>query len=232
MRTHQDFYQEVNTAAPFTERHRRFIEFYQGKRSELGRSLRVLDIGCGRQTVLRDHIDPADHYACCDIVEAPDIPLESYKKVDLSDESLLDYWTEPFDVIFCGELLEHLFDPDALVEQIHDLLSPRGVAIISTPNLAYWANRILLLVGLSPLFLENSSRAKLGRRFSFLGEGGPTEGHIRLFTHRSLRSLVERCGLAVRLASATTVWSNPIDRALSRVAPKLAPDILFVVQRP
>ena len=93
-------------------------------------------------------------------------------------------------------MIEHVYSPDDLVEDLKRILRPDGLLLLSTPNLGYWLNRLLLLVGISPLFLENSSRTKLGRRTTHLGQNNSTEGHIRLFTYGAMRDFLEHAPAA------------------------------------
>jgi SAM-dependent methyltransferase len=55
-----------------------------------------------------------------------------------------------YDVIIAGEIIEHLVDTDSFAQEIHRVLKPGGYAIITTPNLASWYNRVRLLRGLPP----------------------------------------------------------------------------------
>jgi SAM-dependent methyltransferase len=48
----------------------------------------------------------------------------------------LDLGPELFDLAICSEVLEHLAEPHALLAAIHDRLSPDGILVLSTPNLA------------------------------------------------------------------------------------------------
>ncbi|HSS52964.1 MAG TPA: class I SAM-dependent methyltransferase [Thermoanaerobaculia bacterium] len=48
----------------------------------------------------------------------------------------LDLGPEPFDLAICSEVLEHIAEPHALLAAIHDRLSPDGILVLSTPNLA------------------------------------------------------------------------------------------------
>lgn len=81
-------------------------------------------------------------------------------------------------MIFCGEVIEHLFSPDDLIDEIKTLMHSESILILSTPNLGYWVNKLLLIFGISPLCLENSSEIKLGRKFKFLGQFNKTEGPL------------------------------------------------------
>ncbi len=48
----------------------------------------------------------------------------------------LDLGPAPFDLAICSEVLEHLTEPHTLLAAIHDRLSPEGLLVLSTPNLA------------------------------------------------------------------------------------------------
>jgi SAM-dependent methyltransferase len=232
VRTPDDFYAIVETAisAP-DERLRVFADEYRRHRAATGRALAVLDVGCGRLTLLQREIDPADEYYACDLVEPDDAP-PNFRRLNLNEESVRDVFAgKAFDVIFCGEVIEHLFSPDALMSDLRDVLRPGGILILSTPNLAYWVNRLLLLIGISPLFVENSSRYKLGRRFRFLGQRNATQGHIRLFTFRAARDLLDLHGFELLRTRSVPVWPFAVDRLICRLSRSLAPDNVYVARR-
>ncbi len=234
-RTYRDFLLERETAHPFdwNDRLGVFVDAYRRHRSSRGdRPLRVLDIGCGPDAQLSAHISADDLYRGCDYYEVPRRPLEHYTQIDLNEERLGErLGGERYDVIFCGEVIEHLFSPDGLLEEIRVVLSDDGILILSTPNLGYYVNRLLLLLGISPLFLENSSRRKLGRRTRLLGQENATEGHIRLFTYRALLDFVELMGFEVVSVTPTLVWKFPLDRLVCRFSRSLAPDNVFVLRK-
>lgn len=48
----------------------------------------------------------------------------------------LDLGPEPFDLALCSEVLEHIPEPHALLGAIRDRLTPDGILVLSTPNLA------------------------------------------------------------------------------------------------
>jgi SAM-dependent methyltransferase len=232
IRTPEEFYEQVETAIPGLDaRLRVFVHEYRVHRAtQGGRALRVLDVGCGRKPVLVRQIDPADEYCGCDIA-VPEEKLPCFERVNLNEASLADAFAgQCFDVVFCGEVIEHVFNPDALLEDLHGLMGPDSLLVLSTPNLAYWVNRLLLLAGVSPLFVENSARVKLGRRSRFLGQGNTTQGHIRLFTYRAMRELLELQQFELLRVRAVPVWSFPVDRLICRLSPSLAPDVVYVAR--
>jgi SAM-dependent methyltransferase len=233
VRNPRAFLEVVDTAErTLVPRLRAFVSEYERQRAAEGsRPLRILDVGCGPQAILASHVAAQDSYVGCDYRAEAEVPLEQYVSIDLNEESLAARFPDDrFDVIFCGEVIEHLFSPDALLDDLRALLAPGGVLILSTPNLGYYVNRALLLVGISPLFLENSAEVKLGRVTKRLGQGNVTEGHIRVFTHRALRDLVARKGFRVLRVVPVTVWGFALDRILGRI-PTLAADNVMVLER-
>jgi SAM-dependent methyltransferase len=231
VRTPEEFYATVETAIPkLDDRLRVFIDEYQRHRATTGRPLAVLDVGCGRFALLQEQIADEDEYFACDLVQ-PLRPPPNFRSVNLNEDSLRDVFAgQEFDMVFCGEVIEHLFSPDALLSDVKTLLRPGGVLILSTPNLGYWANRLLLVVGISPLFVENSARLKLGRRFRFLGQGNATQGHIRVFTYRAVLDLLDLHGFKLIRARSVPVWSFPVDRLVCRFSRSLAPDNVYVAR--
>jgi len=57
-----------------------------------------------------------------------------------------------FDVIFAGEVIEHLFDDTKFIRNCREFLKPNGLLIITTPNLVFSVNRLLMLFGRMPMF--------------------------------------------------------------------------------
>ena len=89
-----------------------------------------------------------------------------------------------------SELIEHLVDTDAAVEEARRVLRPGGILLLSTPNLAAWFNRGLLGLGIQPVFSEVSLRGIYGR------PGHEVVGHLRLFTRRALVEFLTARGFA------------------------------------
>src|SRR5215211_5813943 len=105
----QDFYARVETAVPeLDQRLRAFLDEYRAHRVDGTGPLRVLDIGCGRRALLAHAIEPADVYTGCDIVEPDNMGIEQFVSIDLNQERLAERLSgDRFDVIFCGEVVEH-----------------------------------------------------------------------------------------------------------------------------
>jgi SAM-dependent methyltransferase len=235
MRSYRQFLETRDTSVPeLNARLEVFRDEYLRFRASLDppRSLTVLDVGCGSRALLGQHVVEGDTYHACDYAPTLDVDVEHYWSVDLNTASVAE--TAPdgarYDVVFCGEVVEHLFSPDALVRDLRTLLGPAGILILSTPNLGYYVNRLLLLVGISPLYLENSAERKLGRKTRLLGQGNPTEGHIRLFTYGAARDLIAREGFEIERVVSTITWNFPPDRVVCRLSHSLAPNNVFVLR--
>ena len=96
------------------------------------------------------------------------------------DETGLPFAAASFDVVVLSEVIEHLVDPDFALDEARRVLRPDGCLLLTTPNLAAWFNRLLLLVGVQPVFSEVSQIGIFGR------PGQVVVGHLRLFTARAL----------------------------------------------
>ncbi len=50
--------------------------------------------------------------------------------------------SEPFDLVLAAEVIEHVAHPDEFVAQLRRLVQPGGYAVITTPNGAYFRNKL------------------------------------------------------------------------------------------
>jgi SAM-dependent methyltransferase len=87
----------------------------------------------------------------------------------------LDLGPEPFELAICSEVLEHIAEPHALLAAIRDRLSPDGLLVLSTPNLA--------------LVRPETGDGALGRALS-------PGFHLMLYDRRALAGLLESAGFA------------------------------------
>lgn len=93
----------------------------------------------------------------------------------------------PFDVIVAADVLEHVADPQRLLDELRPLLSRRGALVASVPNFGHWYARARTAVG----------------RFDYDSRGVLDRGHLRFFTSASFARLLQTCGFAIRRQTAT-----------------------------
>ncbi len=124
-------------------------------------------------------------------------------KVINIDTDEFPFEKESFDAVFCGDVLEHIYDTENLLMKINALLKNGGYLIISVPNIASWYNRGFLLLGFMPTWIESSVRTYTGN--PFIKEG---VGHIHAFTRRSLSELLDINGFAVEKAAGSPVLAD------------------------
>jgi len=196
---------------------------------------RLLDIGCGTGNItvkLKDFIDEIHAIE----ISGRAVKAAKEKGVNASqldiDEKNLPFNNNFFDIIFCGELIEHVFDPDHLLDEIYRTLKPKGIAVITTPNLANYLNRLTLLFGFHPYFTSTGLRYNTGK---FFGKGYPCP-HITVFALRSLKELLRLHNFQIKKiigANAYYLLPQPVrilDAIVTRI-PSLATCLIFVVEK-
>jgi SAM-dependent methyltransferase len=156
-----------------------------------------------------------------------------YLSADITERLPLD--DASMECVVAGEVIEHVPNPDHLVREVRRVLVPGGMFVLSTPNLVSWANRVLVPFGIQPLGTETSSEVALGRRLRVLGQGNQVQGHLKVFTHRALREILERYGFTVVERHGVPTFFPPpvnrIDRLMARSVP-LASGLLYVAESP
>jgi len=139
---------------------------------------KILDIGCGSGYLINELSKSIkSEFYGVDVYSGNNRNDWIYKKADITNG--IPFNDSQFDCVVCGEVIEHVPNPDLLLKEINRVLRKDGYLIISTPNLVSWANRILILLGVQPLYTETSSEVNLGRYFKFLGQGNKVQGHLK-----------------------------------------------------
>jgi len=101
-------------------------------------------------------------------------------ELDLESAALADHFPAgAYDAIVCADVLEHLREPGAVLDQLAALLVPGGRALLSIPNVGYAG----VVAGL------------LSGEFKYRSTGLLDETHLRFFTRASLLELLGQHGL-------------------------------------
>lgn len=119
---------------------------------------------------------------------------------------------QALDIVYAGETVEHLYNPDLFLKECHRILAPGGVLVLTTPNLCAWYNRILFLLGVQPLFVESSTESSLvgaGLTRS-LRRGSVPVGHLRIFNRRAVIDLLERYSFEVVTVQSAVFDAFPV----------------------
>jgi len=161
------------------------------------RPTKILDIGCGSGYLINELSKSIkSEFYGVDVYSENKRSDWVYKKADITKG--IPFEDGQFDCVVCGEVIEHIPNPDFLLNEINRILKKDGYLIISTPNLVSWANRILVLLGVQPLYTETSSEVNLGRHFNFLGQGNKVQGHLKIFTYKSLEEILKKTNFTIK----------------------------------
>lgn len=95
------------------------------------------------------------------------------------EDAINDLPDSYFDTIICADVLEHLPDPESVLNRLKDKLTLKGEIIISLPNIMHYSVILSLLDG----------------NFEYAEAGILDKTHLRFFTKRSIDKMLERCGL-------------------------------------
>jgi len=135
------------------------------------------------------------------------------------DAGLVPVKEEPFDVILCADVLEHLKDPTVTLGQLRPFLGNNGSLIVSLPNVAHFSVRFQLLIG----------------RFAYATSGILDQTHLHLYTFKSAKQLIADAGFVIEESLAGSdrfgsvlSFGPPIARSLRGL---LAYNIVVVARR-
>lgn len=186
-----------------------FLERVNIVLSLIGTGKKVLDIGCFNGFISKK-IQEAGNEVVGVEFSAEAVKLTREKGVKCVRHNLegkpLPFAENSFDLIFLGEVIEHVFDTDKLLAECHRVLNKEGELVLTTPNLAAFNRRIKLLLGISPSI-------DIGTK---LEDNRLAPGHIRYFTKKTLEILLRRNGFK------PVLWSGDIIILKSLRFPRLA----------
>jgi SAM-dependent methyltransferase len=184
-----------------------------------------LDLGSGAGRVSSRLSEMGLQVVACDVsrgalASAP----KNVRKVQTDLIQPFPFRDNSIDVVFMGELIEHVFDPRALLGEITRVLRGEGILLLTTPNLAGLQDRIRFLAGRTPRHVDAY------HEYLFL--------HIRPFTASSLKFAVNSAGLIpLELRSGHALWRLDSDRQISsrmlaRLAPSLGANLILLATKP
>jgi methionine biosynthesis protein MetW len=154
---------------------------------------RLLDVGCWNGYLL-ERIREAGLYKDLYGVDIVPEGIETVRAkgfqaqvVDLNRDPL-PFPDEYFDGVTMLAVLEHIFDPYAVIREVQRVLCPGGEMVIDVPNVASLTNRIRILFGRLPVTSNDA---------------GWDGGHLHYFTKHALDRFLQSEGFDI-LARKTT----------------------------
>ena len=150
----------------------------------VGRDKRVLDVGCATGHLTKHLAANGCSVVGVEVDREFALEAEEYCEEiiigDVQADSTIDKIRGKFDAIVFGDVLEHLSNPETALDKVKGLLKEDGFVIVSLPNIALWRIRLDLLFG----------------RFDYTDRGVLDNTHLRFFTLKSAKELLQASGYA------------------------------------
>ena len=176
-----DWHEEVWAAVPLGALPERFYERCELLLADVIEGQRVLDLGCG------DGRFSAALVGAGASVVGVDASAEALRRartvapgaefVKSEEGAPLPFGDGSFDLVWCGETLEHVVDVAQLLGEVRRVLRPGAMLLATTPNHARLRVAFEALAG-----------GPLERRLD------PRSDHLRFFTAHTLRELLSGAG--------------------------------------
>lgn len=169
------------------------IFYYIGIRTELIDMIQeeqdscfsVLEIGCGCGTTLSHIKWQYPNARVCGVELSEKAVALGRNLAELMVGNIetmeLPYIQQSFDYILCGDVLEHLHEPEKVIAKLRKYLKPSGKFIACIPNIAN-------ITVITPL---------LHGKFVYKEAGLLDRTHIHFFTRKSIEELFDMCGCRI-----------------------------------
>jgi len=168
--------------------------YYSNDRPELvpfipEKLVRALDVGCG-EGAFGAHIKASrgcEVWGIEPVASAADSARARLDRVlaEPIESAMAKLPDGHFDGVFFNDVLEHLADPEAALRALRPKLAPGATLIVSIPNVRYFPNLRDLLVR---------------QDWKYTDAGVLNRTHVRFFTDRSARRMIESCGYEIARA--------------------------------
>jgi 2-polyprenyl-3-methyl-5-hydroxy-6-metoxy-1,4-benzoquinol methylase len=140
----------------------------------------VLDVGCGTGQYGKNLLHHRPEISITGIERSPILAKQAaayYSKILNGDIDNIQL-DKKVDLINCGDILEHLYNPWETLARFADILNNNGHLVVSIPNASHWSIVRELATG----------------NFDYLPAGLFCVGHIRWFTEKSFCEILQQSG--------------------------------------
>lgn len=184
---------------PYAIKRSRYSLHYYAARM-VGTGKRVLEVGAGDGKFGAQLIEAGNEVTAVNAEPKAAVP-NGYQELIAADleeglQPMSRLKNKQFDCILLLDRLEHLQDPSKLLEDCRRMLEARGKLIVSVPNAVNITLRLMMLFGI----------------FQYSDRGILDWKHLRFFTRRTLRRLLEEHGFRITGRHYTVI---PLERVIS-----------------
>jgi len=159
-------------------------------------SIHVLDIGCGSGRIGEILLKKDFRVSGVDFSE------EAVKKAlgrgvhakQANLDSGIPESKNTFDIVWAGDIIEHVFDPISLIKEAHRVLKPNGAIVLSIPSDVGIVSRVRMLFGIS-------YQEQMYRRSGFYK-------HHTFFNLRLIRFMLEQAGFQIKTVEKILIAPN------------------------
>lgn len=157
---------------------------------------KILDVGCGTGLLGYEMKKKGNYVYGVDIskkeLDMTSKRLNYVKNIDITKHEII--LPKDFDIIVFADVLEHLKDPLSCLKNFKNYLKVNGEIIVSLPNVACYNVRLSLLLG----------------RFNYKKYGILDDTHLRFFTKKTARQLIEDAGYRILKVDTTPYFIRPL----------------------
>lgn len=161
---------------------------------EIPAQSKILEVGCGDASFTKNLVQYSSQVTAIDISSAQlDRNSETLPEVNFVQHDLsysFPFKDNTFNVIWCSEVLEHLFSPNFALKEMFRVLCPQGRIMVTVPYHGLVKNLAIAL-------------------FKWDHHFDPEYPHIRFFTKKTLSNLVKKAGFE-EIEMSTCGMSRPL----------------------
>ena len=175
---------------------KQYYDINLGVLKHIGSGLKILDMGCGTGLLGHEMKKKGNYVYGLDTskkeLSIAKKKLDCVKEMDISSDKI--DLPRDFDAIVISDVLEHLKEPASCLKTFKSYLKPNGKVIISVPNVACYNMRLSLLFG----------------QFNYKKYGILDDTHLRFFTFKTAKKMVESAGYRIMKVDTTPYLIRPL----------------------